>query len=67
MVIQIECRCVRVLKFRNLYINGKLGTAMFIINLRQTNQMNRRPVFYSSKPQRKNVADLSPRLGVKKQ
>ena len=29
--------------------------------------MNKRPVFYSNKPERKHIADLSPRLAVKKQ
>lgn len=29
--------------------------------------MNKRPVFYSNKPQRKNIPELSPRLAVKKQ
>lgn len=28
--------------------------------------MNRKPVFYSNKNERKNVADLSPRLAAKK-
>lgn len=28
--------------------------------------MQRRPVFYSNKPQRKHLADLSPRLSGKK-
>lgn len=28
--------------------------------------MNRKPVFYSNKPERKNIADLSPRMAAKK-